>query len=109
MYLLWNCIVLYFQSEHPSLAPTATSSKVKNVLWCLTVGVLRLSALNTDLSDGADDGAVRAVFAHQIDDAVRDFFNSNPAVDAILSHMLQNTIFPFKHNPGAAVIKLKYN
>lgn len=44
-------------------------------------------ALHTDLSDGADDGAVSAVFAHQINDVVCDFLNRNPAMDAVLSHM----------------------
>lgn len=51
------------------------------------IGVLLLSALHTDLSDGADYAAVGAMFAHQVDDTVSDLFNRHPAVHPILSHM----------------------
>lgn len=51
------------------------------------IRVLLLSALHADLSNGADDAAVGAVFAHQVDDAVSDVFDGHPSVHAILSHM----------------------
>lgn len=58
--------------------------------WTLTFGAAGWPALDTDLGDGGEDGAISAAFAHHVDDPVCDSFNRHVAAAAAIGNLLEN-------------------